>query len=214
MPAIAQAIFELYPLAPKPVAMPQYNRYHASGRHGPLLLVGALSGTRTTGWAASTTLSDPRTACSDVTTSRMPIKASPIRARSLATMAFRDIRKSTTNKISTPPSKSGTCFRRRYSTKPVSGSCGLTCLTADGGLNGTKNALDPVPGRRLCPLLPAEGLRQLVRCPRDPSQDAINRFSVGDDVTMTRGAHNLHFGPPLPACRRTILVIQVITGGW
>ena len=70
----------------------------------------------------------------------------------------------------------------------------LHASTANGGLNG-QNALYQVTGSSTSmDFSPGGGLTQIGPVPSNPSQDVMNRFSEGDDVTMTLGAHTLHFG--------------------
>ena len=69
----------------------------------------------------------------------------------------------------------------------------LDMHTADGGLS-YKNA--ETQGAMLAPMSfdPGQGLTPLGGASGDPNASATNRFSVGDDVTMVRGAHNIRFG--------------------
>ena len=196
MPAIAQAIFGTVSDCPKARPQcPNVTDITLEAGEGPLCSVGSYYPER--GLRAGPRRLHYRTQGQPVRTlqHRECLSKRPLFDKYNCRPPFRDIRKSTTNKISTPPSKSGTCFRRRYSTKPVSGSCGLTCLDGGRRPQRTTNALDPGPRQAVyVALLPAVGLRKLVRCPRIQASDVMNRFSVGDDVTMTLGAHTLHFG--------------------
>jgi hypothetical protein len=88
----------------------------------------------------------------------------------------------------------------------------LHALTANGGLNG-KNALDQVAGRQSMDFTPGGGLTEIGPVPSNPSQDVMNRFSVGDDLTMTLGAHSLHFGATFTRVQTNDLWFDY-SGGW
>jgi hypothetical protein len=64
---------------------------------------------------------------------------------------------------------------------------------ANGGLSNT-NAL--TQGSRLAPMSfdPGQGLTPLGGASSDPNANITNRLSVGDDVTMVRGAHSISLG--------------------
>ena len=66
--------------------------------------------------------------------------------------------------------------------------------TANGGVNANSGPRSRSPAGRLWTLLPAEGLTRLGPSPSSPSRPVTNRFSVGDDVIMSLGAHSLRFG--------------------
>ena len=66
--------------------------------------------------------------------------------------------------------------------------------TANGGINGTGTALQQVPGRQDMDFSPGHGLASLGPSPSSPSRPVTNRFSVGDNVFMSLGAHSLRFG--------------------
>ena len=180
----------MYPLAQSPTQCPNVTNITLLGGTGLYCWLGTLSRTRTTGWGALTTTSAPRTARSDATPSRMPINTSRY---STNTGADRDGRKSTTSETSTLSAKSGMCFRRRCSTKLHFGFVRLDFQTVDGGLNGT-DALHQVAGKPDMDWAPGQGLTPIGPPPSSPSHDVTNRFSVGDDVVLTKGAHSLHVG--------------------
>ncbi len=69
----------------------------------------------------------------------------------------------------------------------------LNQQTVGGGLNGT-DALHTVAGRQDMDWAPGEGLSDLGPPPSSPSHPVTNRFSVGDDVVLTKGAHSIHVG--------------------
>jgi hypothetical protein len=70
----------------------------------------------------------------------------------------------------------------------------LHAFTANGGLNG-QNALFQVAGATTSmDFSPGGGLTEIGPVPSNPSKDIMNRFSVGDDIVLTKGAHTFHFG--------------------
>ncbi len=91
----------------------------------------------------------------------------------------------------------------------------LHALTANGGLNVTdgSTALDPVPGRQDMDFTPGGGLTEIGPVPSNPSQDVMNRFSFGDDLTMTKGAHSLHIGATFTRVQTNDLWFDY-SGGW
>ena len=94
----------------------------------------------------------------------------------------------------------------------------LNLLTADGGLNTTGgptvSALDQVPGRQSMEFNPGSGISGIGALPSSPSHDAMNRYSVGDDVTMTLGAHTLHFGATYTREQTNDYWFQYSGGDW
>jgi hypothetical protein len=94
----------------------------------------------------------------------------------------------------------------------------LNLLTADGGLNTTKgpsvSALDQVPGRQSMMFSPGGGLSAIGALPSSPSHDVMNRYSVGDDVTMMLGAHTLHFGATFTREQTNDYWFQYSGGDW
>ncbi len=92
----------------------------------------------------------------------------------------------------------------------------LNLLTADGGLNVTdgSTALDPVSGRQDMAVTLGGGLSQLGALPSSPSHDVMNRYSAGDDVTMTLGAHTLHFGATFTREQTNDYWLQYSGGDW
>ena len=91
----------------------------------------------------------------------------------------------------------------------------LHALTANGGLNVTNGStpLDAVPPRQDMDFTPGGGMTEIGPVPSNPSQDVMNRFSVGDDVTMTLGAHSLHFGATFTRVQTNDLWFDY-SGGW
>jgi hypothetical protein len=94
----------------------------------------------------------------------------------------------------------------------------LNLLTADGGLNTTSgpsvSALDQVAGRQSMEFNPGGGISGIGALPSSPSHDAMNRYSVGDDVTMTLGAHTLHFGVTFTREQTNDFWFQYSGGDW
>ena len=92
----------------------------------------------------------------------------------------------------------------------------LNLETADGGLNVTDGSspLDPIPGRQSMMFSPGSGLSGFGALPSSPSHDVMNRFSVGDDVTMTLGAHSLHIGATFTREQTNDFWFQYSGGDW
>ncbi|MBN1568126.1 MAG: TonB-dependent receptor, partial [Acidobacteria bacterium] len=86
--------------------------------------------------------------------------------------------------------------------------------TANGGINGTGTALQQVPGRQDMNFSPGHGLSSLGPSPSSPSRPVMNRFSVGDNVFMSLGAHSLRFGATLTRMQLNMVWNQYSGGAW
>ncbi|MBN2242207.1 MAG: carboxypeptidase regulatory-like domain-containing protein, partial [Acidobacteria bacterium] len=86
--------------------------------------------------------------------------------------------------------------------------------TANGGINGTGTALQQVPGRQDMNFSPGWGLASLGPSPSSPSRPVMNRFSVGDTVFMSRGAHSLRFGATMTRMQLNMVWNQYSGGAW
>ena len=94
----------------------------------------------------------------------------------------------------------------------------LNLLTADGGKNTTKgpsvSALDQVPGRESMQVNLGGGLSAFGALPSSPSHDVMNRYSAGDDVTMTFGVHSIHLGATYTREQTNDYWLQYSGGDW
>jgi len=86
--------------------------------------------------------------------------------------------------------------------------------TANGGINGTGTALQQVPGRQDMDFSPGHGLSSLGPSPSSPSRPVMNRYSVGDNVFMSLGAHSLRFGATVTRMQLNMLWNQYSGGAW
>jgi len=86
--------------------------------------------------------------------------------------------------------------------------------TANGGINGTGTALQQVPGRQDMDFSPGYGLASLGPSPSSPSRPVTNRFSVGDNVFMSLGAHSLRFGATVTRMQLNMIWNQYSGGAW
>ena len=86
--------------------------------------------------------------------------------------------------------------------------------TANGGINGTGTALQQVPGRQDMDFSPGHGLASLGPSPSSPSRPVTNRFSVGDNVFMSLGAHSLRFGATVTRTQLNTMWNQYSGGAW
>jgi hypothetical protein len=86
--------------------------------------------------------------------------------------------------------------------------------TANGGINGTGTALQQVPGRQDMDFSPGWGLASLGPSPSSPSRPVTNRFSVGDNVFMSLGAHSLRFGINITRMQLNMVWNQYSGGAW
>jgi hypothetical protein len=86
--------------------------------------------------------------------------------------------------------------------------------TANGGINGTGTALQQVPGRQDMDFTPGQGLSALGPSPSSPSRPVTNRFSFGDTVFMSLGAHSLRFGGSITRSQLNQNWNQYSGGAW
>jgi hypothetical protein len=86
--------------------------------------------------------------------------------------------------------------------------------TANGGINGTGTALQQVSGRQDMDFTPGQGLSALGPSPSSPSRPVTNRFSVGDNVFMSLGAHSLRFGATMTRMQLNMMWNQYSGGAW
>ena len=89
----------------------------------------------------------------------------------------------------------------------------LFTLTANGG--ATSGPLFQVPGRPAMDFdTPGDNLSNLGPSPTNPSRPVTNRFSVGDDVIMSLGAHSLRFGASITRVELNQIWNQYSGGAW
>jgi hypothetical protein len=86
--------------------------------------------------------------------------------------------------------------------------------TANGGKTGTGTALQQVPGRQDMDFSPGYGLSSLGPTPSSPSRPVMNRFSFGDSVFMSMGAHNIRFGATITRMQLNMIWNQYSGGAW
>jgi Carboxypeptidase regulatory-like domain len=86
-------------------------------------------------------------------------------------------------------------------------------LTANGG--ATSGPLFQVPGRPALDFItPGDNLSNLGPSPTNPSRPVSNRFSVGDDVIMSLGAHSIRFGASISRAQLNQIWNQYAGGAW
>jgi hypothetical protein len=90
----------------------------------------------------------------------------------------------------------------------------LYTQTANGGINGTGTALQQVAGRQDMDFSPGWGLASLGPSPSSPSRPVTNRFSLGDNVFMSLGAHSLRFGVTVTRSQLNTVWNQYSGGAW
>jgi hypothetical protein len=86
-------------------------------------------------------------------------------------------------------------------------------LTANGG--ATSGPLFQVPGRPALDFItPGDNLSNLGPSPTNPSRPVSNRFSAGDDVIISRGAHSIRFGASISRAQLNLIWNQYAGGAW
>ena len=86
-------------------------------------------------------------------------------------------------------------------------------LTANGG--ATSGPLFQVPGRPALDFIaPGDNLSNLGPSPTNPSRPVSNRFSAGDDVILSRGAHSIRFGASISRAQLNLIWNQYSGGAW
>jgi hypothetical protein len=86
--------------------------------------------------------------------------------------------------------------------------------TANPGSASNAGPLAQVAGRQAMDFIPGWGLTSLGPSPSSPSRPVNNRFSVGDDVIMSLGAHSLRFGATLSRADLNQIWNQYSGGAW
>jgi hypothetical protein len=88
----------------------------------------------------------------------------------------------------------------------------LNQVTAGGGFNGS-GPLDMNNGIQDADWAPGDGITPIGPPPTSPSLGVTNRFSVGDDVVLTKGAHSLHMGILFTRVQSNSMAVGY-GGGW
>ncbi len=108
--------------------------------------------------------------------------------------------------------------RHMFSSKIINearfGYVRLFTETANGGKTGTGTALQQVPGRQDMDFSPGYGLASLGPTPSSPSRPVMNRYSFGDSVFMSLGAHSLRFGAAVTRMQLNMIWNQYSGGAW
>lgn len=86
--------------------------------------------------------------------------------------------------------------------------------TANPSAASNSGPLAQVAGRQAMDFIPGWGLTSLGPSPSSPSQPVVNRFSVGDDVIMSLGAHGVRFGATLTRAQLNQRWNQYSGGAW
>ena len=86
--------------------------------------------------------------------------------------------------------------------------------TANPGAASNSGPLAQTAGRQAMSFIPGWGLSNLGPSPSSPSQPVVNRFSVGDDVIMSLGAHSLRFGATVTRAQLNQRWNQYSAGAW
>jgi hypothetical protein len=88
----------------------------------------------------------------------------------------------------------------------------LYTQTANGGVSGPP--LQSAPGLQDMDFSPGQNLSSLGPSPTSPSRPVTNRFSAGDDVIMSLGAHSLRFGATVTRVQLNQIWDQYPGGAW
>ncbi|MDR3720918.1 MAG: TonB-dependent receptor [Candidatus Acidoferrales bacterium] len=88
----------------------------------------------------------------------------------------------------------------------------LFTLTANGGVSGPP--LQSAPGLQDMDFSPGQNLSSLGPSPTSPSRPVTNRFSAGDDVVVSIGAHSLRFGATVTRVELNQYWDQYPGGAW
>jgi len=87
--------------------------------------------------------------------------------------------------------------------------------TANGGANSSSGPLAQVAGRPSMDFItPGDNLSNLGPSPTNPSRPVSNRFSAGDDVILSRGAHSIRFGASISRADLNQIWNQYAGGAW
>jgi hypothetical protein len=98
---------------------------------------------------------------------------------------------------------------------PGAASNGALCLDYNPATPAGCNPLVGVSGRQAMSFIsPGLYISNLGPSPSSPSRPVSNRFSVGDDVIVSLGAHSIHFGASLSRAELNLIWNQYSGGAW
>lgn len=87
-------------------------------------------------------------------------------------------------------------------------------MQTSSGSNAASGPLYQVPGTQDMDVSLGQGLTALGPPATSPSRPVTNRFSVGDDVIMSLGAHSLRFGVTITRAQLNLMWNQYSGGDW
>ncbi|HXX45448.1 MAG TPA: carboxypeptidase regulatory-like domain-containing protein [Candidatus Acidoferrales bacterium] len=90
----------------------------------------------------------------------------------------------------------------------------LFTQTSNPGAASNSGPLVQNAGRQGMDFIPGWGLSSIGPPPSSPSRPVVDRFSVGDDVVMSRGAHSIRFGATVTIPQLNQLWNQYSGGAW
>lgn len=105
-------------------------------------------------------------------------------------------------------------FSSRFLNEVRFGYVRLFTQTQNPGAASNSGPLVQVAGRQAMDFIPGWGLTSLGPSPSSPSRPVVNRFSVGDDVVMSLGAHSFRFGATVTRPQLNQLWNQYSGGAW
>ena len=105
-------------------------------------------------------------------------------------------------------------FSPRFLNEVRFGYVRLFTQTSNPGAASNSGPLVQVAGRQAMDFIPGWGLTSLGPSPSSPSRPVVDRFSVGDDVVMSLGAHSLRFGATVTIPQLNQLWNQYSGGAW
>jgi hypothetical protein len=105
-------------------------------------------------------------------------------------------------------------FSPRFLNEVRFGYVRLFTQTENPGALSNSGPLVQTAGRQAMDFIPGWGLTSLGPSPSSPSRPVVNRFSVGDDVIMSLGAHSLRFGATVTIPQLNQLWNQYSGGAW
>ena len=105
-------------------------------------------------------------------------------------------------------------FSPRFLNEVRFGYVRLFTQTSNPGAASNSGPLVQNAGRQAMDFIPGWGLTSLGPSPSSPSRPVVNRFSAGDDVIMSLGAHSLRFGATVTIPQLNQLWNQYSGGAW
>ena len=206
---VSQSIFELYPNAQSPADCPNVSNSTSSRTPASSAQRVPRPAPRTMGWRGSTTSLGQKDSLFGRYIMESAYQLVPYAYTQVPGYPEADYER---NQYLTIEERH--TFSPRFLNEVRFGYVRLFTQTRNPGSASNSGPLVQVAGRQAMDFIPGWGLTSLGPSPSSPSRPVVNRFSVGDDVIMSLGAHSLRFGATVTIPQLNQLWNQYSGGAW